>query len=68
MTVRPWLSKEDFMSKYAKSDSKYASRMEALRSNPQFSDAYIAPTDKEIWIDEELYQEFLLWMHKNKNK
>lgn len=68
MAVRPWLSKSDFMKKYAGSDSKYARRMEELRSHPKFSSAYIAPTTQEIWIDEEIYQEFLIWKHENKNK
>ena len=68
MGVRPWLNKEDFMKKYAKSDSTYAKRMTELRQNPQFSDGYIAPTAQEVWIDEAIYQDFLIWKHENKHK
>ncbi|MGY3766810.1 hypothetical protein ACWOAH_09825 [Vagococcus vulneris] len=68
MTVRPWLSKEQFMKKYAKSDSTYAKRTEELRKHPIYSEAYIAPTTQEVWIDESIYQEFLIWKHQNKFK
>ena len=68
MTVRPWLSKEEFMEKYAKSDSKYNTRITELRDNPDFKKAYISPSHKEVWIDEAIYQDFLIWKSNNKFK
>lgn len=68
MAVRPWLSKEDFMNKYAKSESKYNSRITELREHPDFREAYISPSNKEVWIDEDIYQKFLIWKHENRFK
>lgn len=63
-----WLTKEDFMKKYAKSDSKYNTRITELRKHPEFKVAYISPSNKEVWIVEEIYKKFLIWKSENKFK
>lgn len=61
LATMTWLTKEDFMKKYAKSESKYNSRITELREHPEFRKAYISPSNKEVWIVEEIYKNFLIW-------
>lgn len=65
--VRNWMTKEEFMEKYAKSESTFNRRMEELRKS-DYWEAYIHPTAKEVWIDEDRYQEFLMWKSRNRFK
>lgn len=66
--IRPWLSKEQFMEKYAKSDSTYRTRMTEFKNIPAFKDGFIQPTSSEVWIDEAIYQDYLIWKHRNRFK
>lgn len=63
-----WLTKQEFMERYAKSDSKYNERITELRANPEFKKAYISPSNKEVWIVEEIYKNFLIWKASNRFK
>lgn len=68
LATMTWLNKEDFMKKYAKSDSKYNSRITELRDHSEFKKAYVSPSNKEVWIIEEIYKSFLLWKSENRFK
>ncbi len=61
-----WLTKDQFMEQYAPSDSTYKRRIDELREHKEFKAAYIQPTNKEVWIVEEIYKSFLLWKSENK--
>ena len=63
-----WLNKEEFMARYAPSDTTYWRRMKELKKHPEFSHAYITPTEGEVWIVEEIYKLFLIWLSDNKHK
>ena len=65
--ARNWLTKEEFMAKYAKSESTYVRRIEELRKSDYWG-AYIHPTSREVWIDEDQYQDFLIWKSTNRFK
>ncbi len=65
--ARNRLNKEQFMEKYAQSKSTYHRRIEELRKS-EFWDAYIHPSTQEVWIDEDRYQEFLIWKSANRFK
>lgn len=66
--ARTLLSKKEFMEKYELGDTKYSERMEAMRREPNFEQGYITPTHKEVWIDEDIYQEFLIFLSNKRKK
>ncbi|MGF2189578.1 hypothetical protein ACQUD0_04500 [Vagococcus fluvialis] len=68
MTLKHLLYKDDFMEKYRLKPTKYAERMDEVRLHPEFKECYIEVTGKEIWIDEEIYQEFLIWKAQERIK
>ncbi|WP_270312569.1 hypothetical protein [Vagococcus fluvialis] len=70
MATKSLLYKDDFMAKYKLKPTKYAERMDEVKLHPEYRDCYIEVTGKEIWIDEGLYQQFLIWKaaERKKNK
>ena len=66
--LKKLLTKEDFMEKYHLKDSKYSDRMQEMRSEPDFEQGYIAPTHREVWIDEVVYQEYLVFLSNKRKK
>lgn len=66
--IRSLLSKEKFMDKYAQSERTYQRRMEEFKKIPQFKRGFIQPTSSEVWIDEAIYQDFLIWKSENRFK
>lgn len=62
-----WLTKAEFMERYAPSETTYWRRMKKLRAHEEFRKAYVSPTEGEIWIVEEIYKQFLIWMSDNKH-
>ena len=64
---RNWLSKKEFVDKYGYSDSTLNRREEEYLET-QYRDAFIQPSKYELWIDEDIYQEFLIYKSKNRFK
>lgn len=64
---RNWLSKKEFVDKYGYSDSTFNRRKEECLGT-QYRDAFIQPSKYELWIDEDIYQEFLIYKSKNRFK
>lgn len=64
---RNWLSKKEFVDKYGYSDSTFNRRKEECLET-QYRDAFIQPSKYELWIDEDIYQEFLIYKSKNRFK
>ncbi|WP_251866511.1 hypothetical protein [Enterococcus malodoratus] len=52
------LTKKEFMKSKGYSESTYHRRMKLFR-NSKFREGYIAPTKNEVYIDTELYDQFL---------
>ncbi len=63
--VRPWLSKEEFKDKYGYKESKYQAFVKEVAES-EFRDAIVRPSSKEVWIDEEILQDFLIWKSQNR--
>ncbi|WP_179946601.1 hypothetical protein [Listeria sp. ILCC792] len=68
MILRNFLDKETFKEKYKYSESTYQRRINELKNNSEYREAYVNPTSSEVWIIEEIYQQFLIWKSKNKYK
>lgn len=51
------LTKKQFKEKFGYSESTYQRRMKEFKES-NFSNGYINPTPKEIWIDEMIYRNF----------
>lgn len=64
---RNWLSKKEFVDKYGYSNSTFNRRKEECLKT-QYRDAFIQPSKYELWIDEDIYQEFLIYKSKNRFK
>ena len=64
---RNWLSKKEFVDKYGYSDSTFNRRKEECLET-QYRDAFIQPSKYELWIDEDIYKEFLIYKSKNRVK
>lgn len=64
---RNWLNKEQFMSKYDYSESTFIRRKEECLQT-QYRKAFIQPSKKELWIDEDIYQEFLIFKSEKRFK
>lgn len=62
-----WLTKKEFMERYANSDTTYWRRMTELKKSP-YKRAYVTPTEGEVWIVEEIYKLFLVWLSDKKHK
>lgn len=67
------MKKCDFMAKYGPkntpmSESTYYNRMKELKSTPFFNEAYQALTSSEVYIDSELYEEYIKWKSHNRRK
>lgn len=65
--MRNWLSKEEFLSKYNYSPATFSRRREECLNSP-YRKAFIQPSKKELWIDEDIYQEFLIYKSDNRFK
>lgn len=67
--TRTLLSKEELMNKYNLKETKYNERMQDMRRNINFEEGYISPTHKEVWIDEVVYQKYIVYLSdKRKNE
>lgn len=64
---RNWLSKEEFIAKYGYSKCTFNRRREECLKT-KYRDAFIQPSKYELWIDEDIYQEFLIYKSKNRFK
>ena len=64
---RNWLSKKEFVDKYGYSDSTLKKKKKECLET-QYRDAFIQPSKYELWIDEDIYQEFLIYKSKNRFK
>lgn len=63
---RHLLIKSEFLAKYHISLSTYQKRMTEMKSMPEFCDGFIQPSSSEVWIDEVIYQNYLVWKSKNR--
>lgn len=52
------LTKAEFKKKYGYSESTYHRRMDEFRKS-EFKAGFVAPTQNEVYIDVELYDQFL---------
>nr|WP_321316054.1 hypothetical protein [uncultured Ligilactobacillus sp.] len=64
---RNWLNKQEFMNKYGYEESTFIRRREECLSSP-YRKAFIQPTKYELWIDEDIYQEFLIFKSEKRFK
>ncbi|MDC7953571.1 hypothetical protein [Liquorilactobacillus mali] len=62
---RAWLSKAEFKEKYGYKETKYQAFVKEILES-EYRDAIIRPSNKEVWIDEEILQDFLMWKSQNR--
>ena len=67
------LKKSEFLKRYGPRDTPmsqmtYHRRMKELKETPFFSDAYQEVTSNEIYIDTEMYDEYIRWRSHNRRK
>lgn len=67
------MKKCDFMAKYGPRDTPmspatYHRRMKVLKETPFFNEAYQEVTSNEVYIDTNLYEEYIKWRSHNRRK
>lgn len=67
------LKKCDFLERYGPRDTPmspatYHRRMKELKETPFFNEAYHEVTSNEVYIDSELYDEYIRWRSHNRRK
>ena len=66
--MRGYLSKKDFKEKYGYSESRYQRRMKNFKFNPDYPNGYVAPSKNEVWIQPDIFDQFLMNESSRKNE
>ena len=73
MVIPMLLKKSEFLKRYGPRDTPmspatYHRRMKVLKETPFFNEAYQEVTTNEVYIDTDIYDEYIRWRSHNRRK